>query len=52
MCKNRTGSGFGLTFVAESPIIGRVRAIAGVAMVFLYAFASIFTVGAIAGAMA
>jgi hypothetical protein len=29
-----------------------VRAIAGVAMVFLYAFASIFTVGAIAGAMA
>jgi hypothetical protein len=52
MYKGWTGSCLCHTFVAECPIIGCVRAVAGVAMVFFDAFASIFTVSPIAGAVA
>lgn len=41
-----------LTFVAEGAVVGRVRAVAGVAVVLLYTLASVLTVGPVAGAVA
>lgn len=52
MSKDGTGSHFCHTFVAEGPIIGCVGAVTGVAMVFLNAFASVFTVSSVAGTVA
>lgn len=40
------------TFVAECPVVGCVRAVTGIPVVFLDAFASILTVGPVAGAVA
>lgn len=47
-----TGNWFCLTFVAKCSIIGRVGAVTGVTMIFLYTFASILTVSPITGAVA
>ena len=52
MSKNGFGNWLWLTFVAKCPIIGCAGAIAGVPVVFLYAFASILTVRPVAGAVA
>lgn len=52
MSEEGTGSRLYHTFVAECPVIGCVRAVTGISVVFLDAFASIFTVGPVAGAVA
>lgn len=47
-----TGNQLCLTFVAECPVVRRAGAVTGIAVIFLYALASVLTVRPVAGAVA